>query len=53
MLYTFVLAVTMFPDTQIAAQVELDRVLGRKRLPGIGDRDSLPYITAMVHEILR
>nr|AAS88582.1 PAH-inducible cytochrome P450 monooxygenase PC-PAH 3 [Phanerodontia chrysosporium] len=52
-LNTFVLAMTMFPETQAAAQEELDRVLGRKRLPDFDDRDSMPYLTAMVYELLR
>ena len=53
MVSTFVLAITLFPETQLAAQEELDRVLGRKRLPEIEDRELLPHITAMVHEVLR
>lgn len=37
-----------YPDTQQRAQEELDRVVGRERLPDFEDYDSLPYITAMV-----
>ncbi|EKM54598.1 uncharacterized protein PHACADRAFT_96498 [Phanerochaete carnosa HHB-10118-sp] len=52
-LATFLLAVTMFPQTQVAAHEELDRVLGRRRLPEIEDRESLPHITAILHEVMR
>ncbi|EKM55871.1 uncharacterized protein PHACADRAFT_256793 [Phanerochaete carnosa HHB-10118-sp] len=52
-LTTFIQAITMFPETQISACAELDRVLSRKRLPEIEDQDSLPCITAIVHEVLR
>lgn len=50
---TFVLAMTMFPETQVAVHAELDRVLGRNRLPEIEDQESLPQITAIINEVLR
>lgn len=43
----------LYPDVQTAAQKELDDIVGRSRLPDIDDRDSLPYITAILNEILR
>lgn len=43
----------LFPDVQRAAQTELDRVVGRGRLPDMEDEESLPYITALRKEILR
>ncbi|EKM55859.1 uncharacterized protein PHACADRAFT_28862 [Phanerochaete carnosa HHB-10118-sp] len=49
----FVLAITMFPETQLAAQDEIDRMLGRKRLSNMEDRESLPQITAIVHKVLQ
>ncbi|GJE96513.1 cytochrome P450 [Phanerochaete sordida] len=49
----FVLAMVQFPHVQATAQGELDRVLQRKRLPEIEDRESMPYVTAVVHEVLR
>ncbi|EKM55870.1 uncharacterized protein PHACADRAFT_144742 [Phanerochaete carnosa HHB-10118-sp] len=52
-LTTFVLATAKFPEIQVAAHEELDRVLGRKRLPEIEDKESLPHITAILHEVLR
>jgi cytochrome P450 len=41
------------PDVQIKAQKELDRVLGGTRLPDFTDEASLPYVTAIVKEVLR
>ncbi|KAJ7290029.1 cytochrome P450 [Mycena rebaudengoi] len=35
------------------AQEELDRVVGRQRLPAGSDIQSLPYITAVITEVLR
>ena len=43
----------LFPDVQRAAQDELDRVIGRERLPEMQDRDSLVYVSALVQEVLR
>jgi hypothetical protein len=47
------LAMTVFPDVLKAAQEELDRVVGKDRLPTFEDEDRLPYIKAMVKETLR
>lgn len=43
----------LFPDVQRKAQEELDRVLGPDHLPKIADRPHLPYIEAVVKEVLR
>lgn len=51
-LMTFFLAMMLFPDIQIKAQEELDRVLGGK-LAVSSDRDRLPYIWAIVLETHR
>jgi len=43
-----------FPEVQRKAQAELDRVLRDSgRLPGYEDQPDLPYITAIVKEVLR
>ncbi len=39
-------------DVQVKAQSEIDRVVGRDRLPTFQDRDQLPYIGAIVTEVL-
>lgn len=52
-LQSFFLAMTLFPDVQAHAQAELDRVVGRGRMPTASDRGQLPYINAMVSETYR
>lgn len=49
----FFLAMTVYPSVQRKAQEELDRVIGPDRLPGFQDRENLPYINAVVKEVLR
>ena len=49
----FILAMVMHPDVQDKAQKELDTVIGHKRLPTFEDRPSLPYINAIVKELVR
>jgi cytochrome P450 len=44
---------TLFPDVQLKAQGEIDRVVGNDRLPSLADRNSLPYVNALVSEIFR
>ena len=51
-LSVFFLAMALFPDTQSAAQKELDAIVGN-RLPMSDDRDNLPYVNALVQEVLR
>ncbi|EKM59174.1 uncharacterized protein PHACADRAFT_249435 [Phanerochaete carnosa HHB-10118-sp] len=50
---TFVLAMLKFPNVQSTAQAELDRVIDSGRLPTFEERDSLPYVTAVMKETLR
>lgn len=52
-LATFVLAMMQNPKMQRIAQADIDRVVGGERLPSVEDRDSLPYVTAIVKEALR
>ena len=47
------LVMLMHPEVQRKAQEELDRVVGRDRLPEFEDRDSLPYLDALTKEVLR
>ncbi|KAL7623778.1 hypothetical protein AAE478_005331 [Parahypoxylon ruwenzoriense] len=49
----FYLAMTAFPEVQAKAREEIDRVVGPRRLPGFQDRENLPYIEALVKELLR
>ncbi len=43
----------LHPDVQKRAQQELDAVVGSGRLPEFSDRASLPYLNALVKELLR
>jgi cytochrome P450 len=43
----------LYPDVQQKAQAEIDAVVGPNRLPAHDDRESLPYINAMVKETMR
>jgi cytochrome P450 len=47
------LAMLAYPETQARAHAELDAVIGRTRLPTFADYPHLPYIRAMVKELLR
>jgi len=52
-LSSFVLAMVLYPEVMRKAQEELDRVVGQDRLPGFSDKPTLPYICAVVQEVLR
>ena len=52
-MYSLFLALVLFPQVQIRAQVELDVVTGRDRLPTFDDRPRLPYIEAVCKELMR
>ncbi|KAH9960180.1 cytochrome P450 [Russula dissimulans] len=47
------LAMIAFPEAQRRAQAELDAVVGRDRLPTIADAPRLPYLGAVIREVLR
>ncbi|EIW58796.1 cytochrome P450 [Trametes versicolor FP-101664 SS1] len=51
--HAFVLAMAMFPEAQRKAQAELDAVVGPDRLPDFADQKSLPYVSALMKEVLR
>ncbi|XP_052815704.1 steroid 17-alpha-hydroxylase/17,20 lyase-like [Mya arenaria] len=42
-----------YPDIQAKAYEEIDRVVGRGRLPGLSDRPDLAYTEAVLHESMR
>ncbi|KAI0045442.1 cytochrome P450 [Auriscalpium vulgare] len=52
-IHTFFLAMTIYPDIQRKAQAEIDAVVGNDRLPTFADRAQLPYVEAIISEILR
>ena len=47
------MGMAMHPDVQVKAQAELDAVVGSDRFPEYSDRESLPYINAIVKEAYR
>ncbi|KAH8991461.1 cytochrome P450 [Lactarius hatsudake] len=49
----WMLAMVTYPDVQKHAQAELDSVVRRTRIPKFSDFPHLPYIRAMVKEMLR
>lgn len=52
-LNNFVLTMLLFPEAMRQAQEELDRVVGTSRLPTWSDEQDLPYVRALVKEVLR
>ncbi|PPQ94401.1 hypothetical protein CVT25_002489 [Psilocybe cyanescens] len=52
-LHTFILAMLCFPEAQSKAQEELDRIVGRGRLPEFSDQPHLPYLDALLKEVHR
>lgn len=43
----------LHPDVQTKGQEEIDRVIGRSRLPTFEDRPFLPYTEAIYREVMR
>ncbi|KAJ7447848.1 cytochrome P450 [Mycena latifolia] len=52
-LTVFILAMILYPECQIKAQMEIDSVVGDLRLPEFEDRDNLPFVECILHEVLR
>ncbi|PSR77855.1 hypothetical protein PHLCEN_2v7676 [Hermanssonia centrifuga] len=52
-LTAFFLAAVLYPGAMHKAQIELDAVVGPDRVPRLEDRARLPYIEALVKEVLR
>ncbi|KAF9066787.1 cytochrome P450 2 Le.CYP2 [Rhodocollybia butyracea] len=50
---SFLLMMTLHPEVQAKAQAEIDRVIGRDRLPTFEDRQSLPYVESIYLETMR
>ncbi|KAG6842806.1 hypothetical protein H0H93_003349, partial [Arthromyces matolae] len=42
-----------FPKAMQKAQEELDRVVGKDRMPGFEDKATLPYTEALIKETMR
>jgi cytochrome P450 len=50
---SFFLAMVVYPEVQAKAQAEIDRVVGKDRLPDMSDEPNLPYIHGVVLECYR
>lgn len=50
---TFFRAMVQYPEVQKLAQSEIDRVIGAARLPDLDDEAQLPFVTAVLYEVLR
>jgi cytochrome P450 len=50
---SFFLAMLVYPDVQAKAQAEVDRVIGKDRLPEFDDMESMPYVQCVASECLR
>ena len=48
-----ILALANNPEVQRKARAEIDSIVGLDRLPTVSDRESLPYVHAVVKEINR
>ncbi|EEB95668.1 hypothetical protein MPER_05321 [Moniliophthora perniciosa FA553] len=49
----FFFVMTMYPEVQKRAQEEIDNVVGKHRLPTHEDRANLPYVEALMREVMR
>ncbi|KAI0029080.1 cytochrome P450 [Vararia minispora EC-137] len=52
-LMAIILCMILNPHVQVKAREELDRVIGRERIPVFDDRPNLPYMEAVFMEALR
>ncbi|TFK46242.1 cytochrome P450 [Heliocybe sulcata] len=50
---SFYLAMALYPEVQAKGRAEIDRVVGDRRLPQLSDQQDLPYIEAIMREVLR
>ncbi|ESK85384.1 cytochrome p450 [Moniliophthora roreri MCA 2997] len=48
-----VVAMLAFPDVQRKVQAEIDSVIGQSRIPTLADMENLPYMRAVMKEVLR
>ncbi|KAM9804250.1 cytochrome P450 1B1 [Neosynchiropus ocellatus] len=48
-----ILILVKYPEEQERLQLEVDKVVGRSRLPSIEDQVQVPYVMAFIYEVLR
>ncbi|KAJ7764870.1 cytochrome P450 [Mycena metata] len=49
----FMMAMALHPEAQHKAQAEIDRVVGHNKIPRIDDASRLPYVGALIKEVMR
>ncbi|KAG2147845.1 cytochrome P450 [Suillus bovinus] len=49
----FLLAMVLYPDVQARARAEIDQVVRHDEMPCLDDRASLPYLDAIICEVMR
>ncbi|KAG1782160.1 cytochrome P450 [Suillus placidus] len=52
-LQIFLMAMILYPDVQARARAEINQVVMHDKMPSIDDRPSLPYLDAVLREVLR
>jgi cytochrome P450 len=52
-IYAFFKAMALYPEVAAEAQAEIDSVVGSDRLPTLADKNNLPYVNALVLEVMR
>ncbi|KAG2056818.1 cytochrome P450 [Suillus hirtellus] len=52
-LQTFLLAMVLYPDVQARARAEIDQAAKYDKMPCLDDRASIPYLDAILREVLR
>jgi cytochrome P450 len=52
-IHSFIVALLCFPDAQRKAHEEIDRVVGKDRMPTLDDLEDMPYIRAVILEVSR
>ncbi|KZT01116.1 cytochrome P450 [Laetiporus sulphureus 93-53] len=53
LLTAFILLMVLNAEAQKRAQMEITRVVGAGRLPTVDDQESLPYVGALIKEVMR
>ena len=43
----------LYPDVQARARAEINEIVKHDQMPSIDDKDSLPYLSAVLLEVLR
>ncbi|KAG1864578.1 cytochrome P450 [Suillus tomentosus] len=52
-LHIFLLAMVLYPDVQARARAEIDQTVRHDKMPCLNDRESLPYLDAILCEVMR